>query len=655
MKPLAPITLLLALLAPLCLAHAAAVPVARPVGVIVEASGVPNPVPFTRFMDVLVETLAGSRQWEPTVLTADSPLVRVSGAIWPEAKGDWSNAEEPLRALLVATRLSDLLVLVPVPAAVNTVSILWMQADQPGLKNLQLMTAGSGDTSYAALTKQLMERLGQGYASAQEAPAAPATPATTVAVAPRTVTPAPAAPEAPTAVTVTPGTPAATPATGRPTPAPAGPRVQPAQPKPIGVELSRPGTTTAAPTPATGRPGHPAPPAVRPTEAPLKPVTPAPAPAPTATAPPLVAAPVVTSPPPATVTPAPVTPPAVQPAPPAAQPVEPPKFLVAADDYLQQGDYKKVEDMLLRAEQAGEPKGQVYYAWARLEAARQNRVAERTWLDRAVGEDPTNVDAHLRLAEVLRDAGLWRKAADEYNTVLKAQPDNVFGYVGLSALYAGQSQPKRAAEILAEGVKHHPDDASLYLRLGDLYAQRAALADAEDAYDRAARLSEGEARADALDRLGDLYVGAQREHEGFICFAEAAKLRGQGNTPLGEKRYQQIMRTADSALTKILERAALGLQSYLRGQDVTREEAFAVMNDFNGQVQEISNFAESITPPSSQKLAHSEHKLAYSLAAEASLYGMLYLDQGKQNDLDLYLQRLTESRQDLATLQKPRS
>ena len=697
MKSLPQIALLVALLAPLCVANAAPASTCRPVALIVDATGVPNSVSFTRFIDVMVETLAASRQWEPTVLTAGSPLVRASGAVWPEAKGDWSAAVEALHALQVATRLNDVLVVVPVPSAINTVNVLWLQADQPGFKRVQLMTAGSGDNSYAALTRQLLERLGQGYAAFQEGPAAPAEAPPAVAAAPRSDAPAaPAAPEAPAAVTAVPGAPAATAPGTRLSAAPAAPKSQPAPRTPIGVELARPASTTGAPAPSAGNRDQPATVAARPAETPLQssaplaaPVQPTPSPAatPVATPPAVtgvapvpVAAPVV---PPAatTIAPVPALAPTAQPAttavaplpapaPPSspaapqagpaptpaapAQPATTPQFLTAADDFLQQADYAKVEDMLVRADQAHEPKAKILYAWARLEAARQNRVAERTWLERTIGEDPGNMEAHLRLAELLRQAGLWRKAVDEYGTVIQTRPDNLPAYVGLSALYAAQAQPKRAAEILCEAVKRYPNDASLYLRLGDLYAQRSALAEAEAAYDRAARLTQGENRADALDRLGDLYVSAQREHEGFICFAEAARLRGDGNSPLADKRYQQIMRTADNALAKVLERAAQGLQSYLQGQDVTREQAFAMMNDFNGQVQEISNFADSITPPTSQKLAHAEHKLAYSLAAEAALYGLLYLDQGKQTDLDLYQQRLTESRQGLANPQKPK-
>jgi tetratricopeptide (TPR) repeat protein len=338
-----------------------------------------------------------------------------------------------------------------------------------------------------------------------------------------------------------------------------------------------------------------------------------------------------------------------------SRPAAPTQFLAAAEKYFEEGDFKRAEDELLHAGDAGEARGQLDYAWARLEQAKQNPVAERTWLDRAIADDPANVSAHLRLAQVLQAAGLWHKAVDEYETVLKIAPDNLFAYTSLASIYAGQSQPRRAAEILAEAIKHAPDDSSLYLRLGDMYAQRNAQAEAEDAYDRAAHMSQGAERADALDRLGDLYVSAQRDHEGFICYEEAAKLRGPGNSTLAEKRYQQIMGAADQALLKSAQQAAQALQSYVSGQGVYREEAFAAMNDFSGQVKEIGKFADGIAPPASLKETHAVRELAYSLADEAATNGVMYLDRGGQAYLDEYRLRLQKALDSLQTLQRPKS
>jgi tetratricopeptide (TPR) repeat protein len=646
---------LLSAFAPVC---AAPPPAARPLGLIIDSHAVPNAVPFARFADVLVETLAASGKWEPTVLTEDSPLVRVSGAPWPTGKDGWPTAADTLSALLIATGLSDVLVVVPVPATANTVDIFWVQADQPGLRRLQIVAGGGGDAAYAGVAKQLMERLQQVYAAAPAAPA-PTLPAEiTPQAAPKPpaapVTPPPAVPAAPATVVAATGVPANTaPVTGSSTPA-AAVRPQPAASQPATVELQGPAAVATNPSPAPAKPQAPETPAAQPAPAPVAAVAPVLAPAapggkPAAEAP----KPPVETPKPVMAAPAPVTTPAVPEAP--KVPDQAPQFLAAADKFLSQGDYRRVEDMLLRAEEAREPRASVFYGWARLEAARQNKPAERTWLERTVNADPENLPAHLRLAELLRDAGLWRKAVDEYDLVIKAQPDNVQAYLGLSSLYAGQSQPRRAAEILTQAVKQRPEDYSLYLRLGDLYGQRKALPEAEEAYDTAARLSKGEQRADALDRLGDLYVLADREREGFICYAEASKLRSESNSPMAEKRYQQIMGAADDALGKVMEKAAQGLDGYLSGRNVTREEAFGVMSDFNTQVQEVGNFVESITPPTNLKLPHAQRKLAYSLAAEAALYGLLYLDQGKQDELGLYQARLMESKKSLQALRRPKS
>jgi len=297
----------------------------------------------------------------------------------------------------------------------------------------------------------------------------------------------------------------------------------------------------------------------------------------------------------------------------------------------------------------------VYALWAELERARQNPTAERAWLQRALAEDDSLTAAHLRLAELLRLAGLWRKAAEEYQTVIKQDPANVYGYVGLSALYARQSQPRRAAEILTEALQHVAPDPTLYLRIGALHAQRQAWAEAENAYDRAVRLTQGVQRAEALDQLGDLYLQAGRDREGFICYAEASRLRAGGSSTMAEKRYNQIMRAADAALLDASTRAQAALEAYLAGRNVYREEVWAALNDFRTQVQEMSSFIGSVVPPATAKTAHLERKLAYSLAAEAALAGLDYIDQGagKRQRLDDYRRLVGEALTTIRGLRHP--
>lgn len=611
------------------LAHdAGAATAPRSIGLIVDASPTTHRVAFMRFADALVEALAASRQWEPTVLHADNPVVRVSGATWPQPTRDnWMTVADALQTLLLTTELDDLVVLRPIPAATNDLEVFWLRQGEREVRRLHLSEPGAGDQAYAALSRKLLAQLDQGT---QRAPLAerfvlvpPSIPATS-AVPPAT---APAAPDSSSA----PATGAAVGVGGHQPPTTVVAAAPPATPATPATELTRPGATEARPG---GQATKPDVPAAEPATEPVGPRTP--------TTP---AAPTGPSATPATV------PPAAAP----ATPGEASTFLTAAQELIREGDLRRAEELLIKAQDAGDPRARVYALWAELERARQNPTAERAWLQRALAEDDSLTAAHLRLAELLRLAGLWRKAAEEYQTVIKQDPANVYGYVGLSALYARQSQPRRAAEILTEALQHVAPDPTLYLRIGALHAQRQAWAEAENAYDRAVRLTQGVQRAEALDQLGDLYLQAGRDREGFICYAEASRLRAGGSSTMAEKRYNQIMRAADAALLDASTRAQAALEAYLAGRNVYREEVWAALNDFRTQVQEMSSFIGSVVPPATAKTAHLERKLAYSLAAEAALAGLDYIDQGagKRQRLDDYRRLVGEALTTIRGLRHP--
>jgi tetratricopeptide (TPR) repeat protein len=607
----------------------------RTIGIVADATPASNRIPFVRFVDVLIDALAASRQWEPTVVYAESPLVRVSGATWPQAtRDDWMTAAGSLQALLLATELDDLLVVRPIPAVTNDLEIFWLRQGEPDIRRLHLSEAGAGDQAYTALCRRLLAQLEEGTAKAPLAVVArpsvapstgPATPVTPT-------TPPPASPPSAPATSVVPGTGAAVAVGGHETPATAVATAPPVTPGPA-AQLPKPGTGEAQPTGPGDKPDAPTGPPAQPGAGPVGPQTPTTAPV-TATG----AAPAAPPATPDTPTGPVATPPAAA-TEPARAPKAPSAFLSAAQKYLKDRDFGQVEEMLVKAQAAGDPRGQVFALWAELEKARQNPTAERTWLQRALAEDDSLNSAHLRLAELLRQSGLWRKAAEEYQLVIQREPDNLYPYLGLSALYASQSQPRRAAEVLTQAIEHAPQDASLYLRLGDLHMQRQAWAEAENAYDRAVRLTKGAQRAEALDRLGDLYLAAGREREGFICFVEASKLRVGGSSTMAEKRYQQIMRAADEALVAACARTQTALGNYLSGQGVYREEVWAAFSDLRAQVQDVLRFVNDTVPPATLKAIHLQRKLAYSLAAEAALAGLDYIDQGAARQ-----QRLQDSR-----------
>lgn len=598
---------------------AAAAP--RTVGLIFEAAAVPHPVPFMRFADVIVESLASSSQWEAFVLHPESPLLRAAGVSWPQPeRQDWLTVAEGLHNLLMATELDDLLVLRPVPAVTNDVEIFWLRREQPEIRRLLLSEPGAGDKAYQALAQQLLAKLQEGP---QKAPVAaqislqglPTPPAET-ASRPAPEATASAIPAAPAI-----SSPAGTPGAAQPVPAgeqrltppalatTAPPQAQAKEPKPQG-ELSKPTEGVGQPQKELAKPeAEPKESAIHvPEEKEQTQASPG--------------------------------------------PEKEFEYLTAAEKYLKEGDYKKTEAMLLKAKEAGEPYVKICLLWAKLEQARRNRQAERLWLQRALEQDDQLPEVHLRLAELFREEGLWRKALEAYQKVLAQDPKNLFAYLGLSTIYARQGQPRRAAEILTEALKHYPHEANLYLRLGDLYASRQAWAEAENAYDRAARLTEGPQRAEALDRLGDLYIAAGREREGFICFAEAAKLRVASGASLSEKRYRQIMQAADEALLKTAQRANDALSAYIKAQNVFRPEVWQAFKEFSSQAQEALEFLNNVPPPNTLKKEHLERKLAYALAAEAALAGLEYVDLGKTERLEDYKRLYAEAEETIQKLQQ---
>ena len=637
MRPACVAVLAFALLT-VAVAIAAPAAAVRSIGIIIDTSPVDHPVPFVRFADILVETLAASRRWEPTVLEPDSPIVRIGGGVWPQPpKGEWMADSEALMALLVATRLDDLLVVKPIPAATNDLEVLWLRQGEAQVRRVHVSAMAGGDQTYTLLAQQLLARLDEGPQSALMAERIALGPGSATGAAPATTTPAVTTPATGTptvavAPPTTPGAPATavTPATGGAVSV--GHEAQPATaPRPTtgttapSVGLTKPTTGTAVPG---ATPGQPAAPATQPptgATAPQVPLTP--------TTPTTPVAP-VTPTTPATPGTSPATAPTVTP-PATTTPAGPSVYLTGAEKCLKEGDFTKVEDLLMQAQGAGDSRAAIYYLWSELEKARQNPGAERTWLERTLGENPALMPAHLRLAELLRQAGLWHKAVDEYEVVIKAEPANLHAYLGMSAIYASKAQPRKAAEIIAEAVKHYPQDATLYMRMGDLHAERQAWAEAENAYDEAARLTEGSKRGEALDRLGDLYVSAGREREGFICYAEASKLRAGAGSPIADKRYRQIMAAADQALLQTSARARDAMQGLLSGQDVYREDVWAVFNDLRMQIKDFSAFADGVVPPVSMKMQHAEHRLAYSLAAEAALAALEYLDMGEKSQAEL--------------------
>ena len=85
-------------------------------------------------------------------------------------------------------------------------------------------------------------------------------------------------------------------------------------------------------------------------------------------------------------------------------------------------------------------------------------------LQRATDLEPGNAFLHIKLAEVLRDAGEPKRAALAAQKAVIAKPDDAFYHYWLGDLFLAQGRYEEALESLRAAIELSPGDDYLYLR-----------------------------------------------------------------------------------------------------------------------------------------------------------------------------------------------
>lgn len=321
---------------------------------------------------------------------------------------------------------------------------------------------------------------------------------------------------------------------------------------------------------------------------------------------------------------------------PSQQPPPGQSHVQQARDALITGDRDLALRHLQAAVDAGEPQGAIDLLRADMARLESDHVARRKWLQKAAATQTHGTQASLRLAQFFADQGLWQKALETYRQVLEEDPDTIQAAIGMAGVLRDLDRPREAAKKLSEVVSRHPDNHALRVRLGDAYRDAGMLAEAEEAYDLAARSGDKELRARVFDKLGDLYVEADRYEEGFYCYAEAARLQSDSDAPLSAKRYRQIMSTADEAVLAAMKSTADAYDRYALFEDIPREAAYERAEKTVAQLEEVSKFAKSVSPPDAASRIHLQRKLFYNVALEAAVSLMTYLDTNLDVALNQY-------------------
>ncbi len=135
----------------------------------------------------------------------------------------------------------------------------------------------------------------------------------------------------------------------------------------------------------------------------------------------------------------------------------------------------------------------------------------------AIANEPDNVNAHRRLAEIFTWRGSFTEAAQQYRELIRLRGDNPLYHLNLARVYDRSKDQKRAASEYETAVKLDPDNLEGHRELARIYLLRAQTAKSEHHYREVLRLNnEDEAARNALITM---YV-KQKRYDDLTTFVK---------------------------------------------------------------------------------------------------------------------------------------
>lgn len=354
----------------------------------------------------------------------------------------------------------------------------------------------------------------------------------------------------------------------------------------------------------------------------------APAPAPAAPAEPTAPAP----PGPALIeetgAPAPVIEPLTAPAEEGRPPTEMTDPLALAQQAYERGDYEGALRLLRELGTTADTDARMHLLRAKVLLAMQVRAEAMAALERAVALDPTLVEARLWLARLQAEQGLWQAAIEQYELALAAEPANHEALLGLARVYRDHGHRRKAIELLTTAKDAGQGDADVLVLLAELHEAEGELEMAQRLLVQAAALTGGDRTAEILARLGDLYAQRGLHREALSCYQRAAEIT-PSRASMAQRRYLEVMAAADNSVSNALTVGWSAFHDYVDNQVGEREPVFRALSQVRDQIEEALQFADSVTPPEALRTEHARRQYAYSLALEATVAALTYLDLGE--------------------------
>ena len=128
----------------------------------------------------------------------------------------------------------------------------------------------------------------------------------------------------------------------------------------------------------------------------------------------------------------------------------------------------------------------------------------RLAFERAVDVDPTAVDPHYELGNLLARRQMFDRAAPHYERAVALAPEHLNAHINLAGLHTRQTDYGPAQEVLRRAISSLPQVADLHYRLGRIYFLQARHAEALATLEETLRLEPG--ILEAYDLIAQIHM-----------------------------------------------------------------------------------------------------------------------------------------------------
>jgi len=286
-----------------------------------------------------------------------------------------------------------------------------------------------------------------------------------------------------------------------------------------------------------------------------------------------------------------------------------------------------------------------------------DRDTARQQLLKTLEEQPTYLEANLRLANIYLDEGIYEKAREHYSRQMSLTSGVAEAALGVAATFEREGNLGEAAGYYEKALKLGGDNPEVHLKYGRFLLNQGRNDEAAEQFDRAVSL--GNNSRQVQHQLADLYFNSGRFSEACQTYraiieqhgADSETLNNLGNSYFqmgqfeqAEEHYQKALET-DKPLNLTYRNLGLArarLEKY--AEAISALSRYSANLDQEPEIARVLAELHSKTGDYQEALSHYEQFLSRCPADHKALFGLseCYLHMGHSDSASLGYRRVLE-------------